>query len=113
MSRNLRRYTNSKYPTKPTSATEIKDAFQVQSTLKDYGMNLRMTDPFYIDTIETNQYAFTVFASHETIRMVDEFIPPESRKYMIDGTFDVVPIGCGFYQLLIIAIEYKKDVSKN
>lgn len=73
---------------------------------KDYGMNLRNTDPFYFETIESKQCAFTVFASHEMIRMVDEFIPRENRSYVVDGTFDVVPVGCGFCQLLVIAIDF-------
>lgn len=112
MSRNLRRYTNPKYPVQPTSATEIKNAFKNPTIEKDFGRNLRDSDPFYIDTIEMKDSAFTVFASHEMIRMVNEYIPPGQRNYMVDGTFDVVPVGCGFKQLLVIAIEYKHDVSE-
>lgn len=111
MARTLRRYTNPKYPAKPKNTSEIKNAFEDPTTMMDYGMNLRKTYPFYINTVETKRSAFTVFASHEMIRMVDDFIIPENRRYMVDGTFNVVPFGCGFYQLLVIAIEYKRDVS--
>lgn len=111
MSHNLRRYTNPKYSTKPTNTSEIKNAFKDPATMSNYGMNLRKTKDFYINTVETKNSAFTVFASHEMMSMVDENIPPENRRYMLDGTFDVVPVGCGFYQLLVIAIEYKRDVS--
>lgn len=76
--------------------------------MEQYGFNLRNTERFYIDTIEKS--GFTIFASREIMQMIDDAIPPENRKYMLDGTFDVAPIG-SFYQLLIIAIDYKKDVS--
>lgn len=78
--------------------------------MKEFGMNLRNSQPFYVDTVENLSGKFTLFASYDTMGMIDEFIPPEHRKYMIDGTFDVVPIGES-YQLLIIAIEYKNGVS--
>lgn len=112
MSRNLRRYTNTKYPSKPTTLAQIKEAYEDPSTMQKFGFNLRSTKRFYIDTIETKNGGFTIFASHEIMQMIDDIIPPEDRKYMLDGTFDVTPIG-RFYQLLIITIDYKKDVSAN
>lgn len=110
MTRNLRRYTNEKYPAHPTTASQIKNAYEDPKNMEKFGFNLRNTKPFYINTVETKSSAFAVFASHEIMGMVDEHIPPENRRYMLDGTFDVVPLG-SFYQLLVIAIEYKSDVS--
>lgn len=112
MARNLRRYTNKKYPSKPTTTREIKMAYNSFETMQQFGLNLRKTHRFYIDTVENGGSEFTVFASYEMMNMVEEHIPPESRRYMVDGTFDVVPIS-HFYQLLVIAIEYKNDVSEN
>lgn len=110
MARNLRRYTNKKCPSKPTTLAKIIEAYSDPETMEEYGFNLRKTDRFYLDTIETDHGGFVVFASHQIIRMIDEHIPPESRKYMLDGTFDVRPVG-SFYQLLVIAIEYRNGVS--
>lgn len=110
MSRNLRRYTNNKYPSKPNTVAQIKTAYNDQDTMQQYGSNVRKTHPFYVNTAETEfGSAFTIFASYEVIHMVKEHIPPEQRRYLIDDTFDVTPPGC-FSQLLIIAIEYKNDV---
>lgn len=110
MARNLRRYTNKKYPARPKNTTEIKQAYGDVATMQEFGFNLRKTNKFYVDTVQTEGSEFTVFASYDMLGMVNEKIPPEERRYMIDGTFDVVPIRY-FYQLLVIAIEYKKDVS--
>lgn len=110
MERNLRRYTNVKYPSRPKTTTEIKEAYDDRETMAQFGYNLRKTDRFYIETVGSEECGFTVFASHEMMRMVDEYIPPENRRFMLDGTFDVTPPGC-FYQLVVIGIEYKKDVS--
>lgn len=110
MARNLRRITSKKYSPKVTSLTKVKEAYDDPETMEEYGFNLRKTDQFYVNTIEANNRGFVLFASHQIMRMIDDHIPPENRKYMLDGTFDVRPIG-GFYQLLIIAIEYKDSVS--
>lgn len=110
MARNLRRYTNKKYPSKPTSAAEIKMAYNDTATMERFGLNLRNTHRFYLDTVENEGSGFTVFASFEMIGMVEDHIPSENRRFMLDGTFDVVPIRY-FYQLLVIAIGYKNDVS--
>lgn len=109
MSRNLRRYTNKKYPSKPNTLAKIIEAYADPTTMQQYGINLRKTYRFYVDTIDQEKGGFTVFASKEVMQMIDENIPPENRKYMLDGTFAVAPLG-SFYQLLIIAIDYKKDV---
>lgn len=110
MSRNLRRYTNPKYPSKPTTLANIIEAYNDPLTMQQFGFNLRNSERFYVDTIETKKGGFTIFASREIFQMIDDVIPPVDRKYMLDGTFDVAPIG-SFYQLLIIAIDYKRDVS--
>lgn len=110
MARNLRRKTNKKRPKNVKTPKEIQGAFENQETMANFGLNLRKTDRFYINTVGKKKGAFTIFGSHEMIRLVEGHIPPEERKFMLDGTFDVVPVGC-YYQLLIIAIEYKKDVS--
>lgn len=110
MARNIRRYTNTKYPAMPKDTTEIKLAYRQKATMREFGLNLRNTSQFYVDTAEVDGNEFTLFASYDMIDMVEEHIPPELRRYMIDGTFDVVPIRY-FHQLLVIAIEYKNDVS--
>lgn len=85
MARTLRRYTNKKYPSKPTTLAKIKEAYSDPKTLEEYGFNLRKSDRFYVNTIEAENGGFVLFASHQIIRMIDEHIPPENRKYMYIG----------------------------
>lgn len=66
----------------------------------------------YIDSIIEKDYAFHVFASYANIDLTKKHIPPGQRKYLMDGTFKIVPRQFSKNgQLLIIAIEYKNDVS--
>lgn len=112
MERNLRRLLNNDMPEMPTSAAEISRAFENAATMDRFGFNLRSTERFYIDTIQKDpHYSFTLFASIEIIKMIEQHIP-QNRRYLMDGTFDVTPVGC-FSQLLIIHIEYENDVSDN
>lgn len=109
MERNLRRLKNKPYPKAPTSAFEICNSFRNPATMEEFGWNLRKTHRFYVDTIEIESSAFTLCVSHQIINMIEQNIPPGNRHILMDGTFDVTPIGC-FYQLLVIYIEYKNDV---
>lgn len=80
---------------------------------------MRKTKRFYIDTIikkvqdpklvKTETF-FTLFASLQMIDLIRQYIPPHSRRYMMDGTFDIIPLG-PYYQLLLIYIEYRNNVS--
>lgn len=107
--RNARRYKHPKYPKLPKSATDIIKAFAKKEIILKYGLNLRKTKRFYIDTVVNGSEFFTVFASHQIIGLIEKHIAPRDRKYMLDGTFKIVPL-TDYYQLLIIHIEYKNDV---
>lgn len=84
--------------------------------MNDFGLNMRKNERFYIDTIIEKGHgrepdiSFTLFASLNMIELIKQYIPPQNRRYMIDGTFDITPIG-SYYQLLVIHIEYRHDVS--
>lgn len=109
MKRNLGRILNPNRPKMPTTSKEISDAFQNEAIYNEYGRNERKTEPFYIGTVDKSSYSFTMFASMDVVKMIEEYIPTD-RRYLMDGTFDVTPIGC-YSQLLIIYIEFKNDVS--
>lgn len=111
MERNLRRLKNKKVPRNPINAEDVAKIFADPKNREEFALNLRKTNNFYIDTIRTNSGEwFSLFASHQLINLVKEHIPPEDRKYLIDGTFKVRPLG-NFSQLLVIHIEFKNDVS--
>lgn len=113
MKRNIGRLTTKKRrPKNVKTPAAIADEFKNSETFTDFGLNLRETEHFYIDTIVETEFSFTIFASHQIINLTKEHIPPGQRRYMMDGTFDVTPLG-SYYQLLIIYIEYKNDVGFN
>lgn len=113
MKRNIGRLTNKKKrPKNVETPALIAEEFQNAETMNNFGLNLRKNEIFYIDTIVEPQFAFTIFASHQIINLTKNHIPVNDRRYMMDGTFDVTPLG-SYYQLLIIYIEYKNDVCFN
>lgn len=103
------RVKNDKHPRSPKTFSELKELFEKQDVLKSYGYNLKATERQYIDTVVDEKFAFSLFASFSIIKFITEHINSRSRNYLMDGTFSCVPRL--FYQLLIIAIEYKNDVS--
>lgn len=109
--RNARRYKIT-HPPLPKEATGIVKAFSTKSIMDKYGLNLRKTKKLYIDTVIRGTDFFTVFASHQVIELIEKFIPATDRRYLLDGTFKVVPIK-KYYQLLILHIEFQGDVSLN
>lgn len=108
MKRNLSRYVNDKYPSNPQSFSEIADAFKDVNIFNEYGLNLRKTERFYIDTVVEPMYSFTLLGSSEVIKMI-EHIPAEERRYLLDGTFSIRPVG-PYYQVLVMYIEFRNDV---
>lgn len=110
MERNLRRIKNQKYPKRPKNASEIKKLYEDPEVIQNFGYNMRKTSRFYIDTVMEPESVFTVYASQQVIDMIKTHIPVGQRTYLMDGTFSVVPVS-SYYQLLIIYIQYKNDVS--
>lgn len=110
ISRQLYRLRDKQYPKRPSTDEEMKNAFAEDDIFDEYGLTLDEQRPFYAGSvIKENKYAFHVFASFGIIDLVKKHIPPNQRKYLMDGTFKIVPRR--FRQLLIIAIEYKNNVS--
>ncbi|XP_055307943.1 uncharacterized protein LOC129572060 [Sitodiplosis mosellana] len=103
--RTLRRRKNEPHPKRPKEISDIINAYKKQVNMIEYGLNLRKTKRLYINTVEHEQFSFTLFASLETVSLIENHIPPEKRNYSVDGTFDVTPMSC-FHQLLTIHIEY-------
>lgn len=106
----LSRHKNKIYPRIPDSIENIREKFEDLKIMEKYGYNLESDSKFYIDTVVTSHYSFTVFASKFVIDFIEKNIEPASRKFLMDATFDSLPKD--FYQLLIFSIEYQNDVSK-
>lgn len=111
MKRTLQRHKNKQYPKCPGSIEEIRQTFMDPNILEKYGNNIEGDGMFYVDTIVHQNYAFTVFVSKYVIDFIKKNIPPKSRHYLLDATFD--SLLNQYYQLLIISIEYQNDVCNN
>lgn len=107
--RQLFRIKNGNYPPIPKTVEDISTAFEVEEVRTMFGYTLDGTHSLYIGTSIEQRFAFSVFASKKIISLIEEFIPPKERRYLIDGTFKVVPRM--FYQLIVISIEFENDVS--
>lgn len=83
--------------------------FESSDIGQQYGKTLDDKYELYLGSSGETQFAFHVFGSRATMDMVREKIESGQRNYLIDGTFKVVLRN--FAQLLIVAIEYKSDVS--
>lgn len=75
---------------------------------EQYGSTLNKQHPFYVDSVIKKHFAFHVFVSFAIIDLIKKFIKPGQRNYLVDATFKIAPRQ--FKQLLILSIEYKKQV---
>lgn len=96
------------YPKQPT-IENLNLEFAKKEIMEKYGKNLDGDTPFYLGTVVTKDYHFTVFYSDAVKTFIQEKIAVGHRDFLVDGTFDKLPLK--YYQLLIIAIEHQNDVS--
>lgn len=94
----------------PTIET-IKMEFAKPEIMEKYGRTLDGKAQFYIDTVAEQHFHFTAFYSDFVSEFIKKNIPVGSRRYLIDGTFANLP--AGYYQLLIVTVEYQNDVRQN
>lgn len=109
MDRNLRRIKNVADEEAPKTCDEANQLFRYDRIMAKYGNNLRMSHQFYIGGEANESNSFCLFASMESIKLVEEHILPYQRKYLLDATFKIVPRG-SFRQLLIIHIQWCSNV---
>lgn len=110
MERNLRRIKNETFAASPTNGAEIIKVFSDEALIKLFG-NTKHDEPelFYRGTLVHENYTCTFFFSEKIRQIIVENIPADRRKYLMDATFKIVPVGC-FRQILIIYVEYLEHV---
>lgn len=107
--RTLYRLRDKSRPKNPKTNEEFQEAMKDPKIAEDYGFSMNKQHRFYMGSVVKKLFAFHVFASLAVISMIRDKIAPIDRKYLIDGTFKIVPRQ--FSQLLIISIQYKDNVS--
>lgn len=109
--RTLQRVKNEQFPVSPQSGNEVIEAFSNESVNKSFAFtNHKPSTLLYKGTLVDNEYTSTFFASDLIMALIDEKVELKRRRYLMDATFKIVPVGC-FNQLLIIYLEYIDSVS--
>ena len=109
--RGLQKIAGKVFVTSPKTAQDIVHAFQMESIWNQFGLTRHdIPTSFYKACIEEEDFAYCIFGSDTTARLVTENIVRTERHYLMDGTFKIVPTGC-FKQLLIIYVTYLENVN--
>lgn len=108
MAPQLYRRKNKNRPKLLQTCKEIKEKFENNTVLENYGFSLDKKSKMYIDTILCENHCFCVFKSQAVIDMITHRIDKNKRHYLLDGTFKI----CAkpFKQLLTLSVEYKNNV---
>lgn len=97
-----------KMPPSPVTMSGVKAEFEREDIMQQFGFtNDEPRMPFYLGTVDTLSYGFTVFGSKKTLQLIQKL---DERKYHIDGTFSIAPQG-EFKQVLVIHIVVHGHVS--
>lgn len=105
----INRLKSKKCPELPAEPEALKKAFEDPETLNKFGMNLINKDRLFLHGEVNENFSYQIFASIRTIDFIKRKIAAGQRRYLIDGTFKIVPKP--FSQVLIISIEYRNNVS--
>lgn len=96
-------------PKNPLDASHISNMFDRNDVLELLGKT-KGGQLFFDGILEGPDYSECFFSSKKSIEIFETNELPGERKIMIDGTFDVVPLG-SYKQLLIIYAVYMGKVN--
>lgn len=100
-------------PAPPKNSKEIIEKFNDAEVLKQYGTTNRdevgNRSLFYKHAYHCDDFQYCIFASDDIINDIENNIAPESRIYMIDGTFKITPFG-DFVQVVIVSVMFLGQV---
>lgn len=105
IARGLQKIRNKGVPKAPSTAHEIKNAFDRPDIFEFYGKtdHSDSREILFDNVYDGNDFAYCIFSSKKIIGLIEKHIPVKERNYLIDATFSIVPYGC-FSQLLIIHV---------
>lgn len=106
--RGLQMIRSAKLPKNPNNINEIEKIFDKEEIRNLLGKS-KTNGVFYDGVLEGDGYSACFFSSKDSIEVLEEYVPYGEREIMMDGTFDVVPLG-SFNQLLVIYGVYMGKV---
>lgn len=111
--RGLQYIASKNFVSSPKRPLEVVEAFNLQNVWESYGLSQDVDDQkhFFTACINEEDFAYCIFSSQKSIKLIEENILPVKRTFLMDATFKIVPRGC-FTQLLVIYIEYMEEVRK-
>lgn len=115
--RGLQMIRSASLPKNPLNCDDISNLFEREDIMNILGRT-KTGETFYNGTVEGDDYGFCAFSSPATIALFESRIRYGERVVMMDGTFDIVPLGV-FNQLLMIygiyidkvCISFKKNIT--
>lgn len=118
MERGLLKIRNEALPKSPKNCEEIIAAFNIPYVIENYGLTIRDGDEsantpprsmYYKHTFESNEHSFCVFASDDIVKAINEHVTQDTRRYYMDATFKICPLGI-FKQLLIMYVLFMGQI---
>lgn len=114
MRRQLYNLKQEQFPKSPMTFSNIIDTFKNEEVIQQFAMSRYESDEkFYADTIIADNFAYSLFVSPTITKAIKSMSMSEPRNYILDGTFNVVPMSKEFKQLLIIHFVHNTHVSYN
>lgn len=113
MQRNLRQIRVQGLPKPPMNCSEIESAFESKNIREKFGFTYHKDNQeiFYNGCYENRSFAYCVFSSIKTIKLIQEHVQSDNRTILMDATFSIVPLGY-FKQILIIYAAYGGKVNE-
>lgn len=114
LQRNLQLIRTSALPKNPYNGTEIAKMFESEKVMNLIGIS--KTKSIFFDGVieasgpkEDDNYSACFFSSKDSLDIFEQNVPYGERNIVIDGTFDVVPLGT-YKQLLVVYAVYMEKV---
>lgn len=109
MQRQLNRIKNCLTPDAPKNAADVARVFAMPEIMDRYGKTRgEPKEAFYVGSISHQSFGMAIFASPSIVAKLPTL---KNKRFMIDGTFRVVPHG-EFCQLLVLHLERKNRVCR-
>lgn len=99
---------SAKLPKNPNTTDDIENLFNREDIKNTLGQT-KSNSIFFDGVLEGNDHSACFFSSKDALDIFEQNVPYGEREIMIDGTFDIVPIGT-FKQLLVVYGVYMGKV---